>query len=381
MRSSSKLPALGSLLAVPAALVLALLAKVAVEAVPAPAWPQVAASVGEGIGAGVDAIVRAFNPTPVATAKDLGIPFDRYTVKDEFGRDIEFYVSIPPQPKDGQPAKDLPIALFIQGSGATSLFQKAPGGRIGGGLQNLLLNEAKGRFRVMCVEKPGVAFLDTQAQPGSAEGSSEVFRREHTVERWTAALRASLLAARTLPGIDASRVLVAGHSEGADMAAHLARACPDVGYVGVLSGGGPTQLFDLAVLASKGQFGSTHTQHAVEEIYSTWAKIEKDPDRIDLMAWGHPYRRWSSFIRTSPLESLRASNARVYLAYGTKDQAVPPESAELVRATLVAGGRDVEVDRREGEDHGFSKPGQDPSAGFAQVFTGLIRWWLGDSAG
>jgi len=369
-------------LAVPAALVVALLAKVAVEAVPAQAWSQAASSVGEGVGAGVDVLARAFNPTPVATAKDLGVPFDRYTVKDEFGREIEFYVSTPPAPpptsSDGQPGKNLPLALFVQGSGASSLFQKAPDGRIGGGLQNLLLREAKGRFRVMCVEKPGVTFLDAPAQPGSAEGTTEVFRREHTAERWTVALRAALDAARTLPGIDASNVLIAGHSEGADMAAHLARACPDVGFVGLLSGGGPTQLFDLAMLASRGQFGSANPEQAIDDVYSTWARIEQDPDRIDLMAWGHPYRRWSSFIRTSPLESLKASAARVYLAYGTNDRAVPPESAELTRATLVAAGRDVVVDRREGEDHGFSKPGQDPSAGFAQVFAGLIRWWLGD---
>src|SRR5262245_31524922 len=87
-------------------------------------------------------------------APKLGIPYQRYTTKDSLGRTITFYLSTPP----GKEAKTrLPVVLFIPGSGCQSVFRKL-GERVGGGFQNLLLAEAKGRARVLVVEKPGVKY-------------------------------------------------------------------------------------------------------------------------------------------------------------------------------------------------------------------------------
>src|SRR5262245_31758453 len=137
-------------------------------------------------------------PQPKLEAADLGIPFQRYTTTDSLGRTITFYLSMPPK---GQPAGKLPVALLVQGSGCHSLFRKR-GEMIYGGQQNLLLNAAKGRVRVLAVEKPGVAFCDEAKRPGSAEGASEELLKEHTLPRWAEANRAALWAAWTLPDVD-----------------------------------------------------------------------------------------------------------------------------------------------------------------------------------
>lgn len=316
-------------------------------------------------------------PTPVATGKELGLPYDRYQSTDSLGRKVTWYLSTPPADAKGP----LPLAVFIQGSGGGSLFTKAEDGRIGGGVFNLLLRDWGGRCRVLLVEKIGVNFLDQPPHLGAAEGCSDEFKREHTPERFTAAIVAAINAALDMPAISRDTLLVIGHSEGGDMAAHVAAADPRVTHCAVLSSGGPTQLFDMAFFARKPRSEGeslADRESRVEEVYKTWDDIMKDPDSIEKSAWGHPYRRWSSFCRTSPLDSMLKTKARLYMAYGTEDMAVPVESCDMARAELVRVGRDLTVERRIGEDHGFSKEGQTPLDGFTIVFRNVEKWWLGE---
>ncbi len=351
----------------------------------------------------------------VTPASELKLPFDRYTTTDEFGREITFYLSVanhkpsapkaPPSdaPKDTSPNSNnnqpndaatgggpdtgaspglnnraRPIAVFIQGSGGGSLFGELPDGRRYGGISNILLSLADARFRVLCVEKPGVAFLSQATPPGSAEGCTDEFKREHTPERWTAAIVAATRAARALPNIDASTLLIAGHSEGGDMAAHVGAAMPEATHVAILSAGGPTQLFDMAQLARREQTpgeNAADREARVESAYEAWTRIMQDPDSIEKSEWGHPNRRWSTFMKASPVQSALVCNAKMFLSYGTLDTSVPVESCDVLRAQLTAAGKDVTTDRRIGEDHGYSKEGQDPRAGFTLVFTKMIEWW------
>src|SRR5262245_43403837 len=176
----------------------------------------------------------------------LPVPYQRFTTTDQFGRTITAYLSR--APKDV--SAPLPVVLWIQGSGCQSLFMKSPEGRIGGGLQNLLLKMAEKRYRVLCVEKPGVKFLDMPERPGAAQGGSEEFLKEHTLPRWAEANAAALRAVWTLPDIDKRRTLAIGHSEGALTAARVAGELPGVTHVAPLSSAGPTQLYSLAELAA-----------------------------------------------------------------------------------------------------------------------------------
>jgi dipeptidyl aminopeptidase/acylaminoacyl peptidase len=300
--------------------------------------------------------------TPVATpdpASPAGIAFERYTTRDNLGRTITFYLSRPPKAAAGK----LPVVLFVEGSGRQSLFKKH-GDVIFGGLQNLLLSEVKGRARVLAVEKPGVKFLDAPSRPGSAEGASEEFLKEHTLSRWAEANAAALRAAWTLPGIDDSRTLAVGHSEGGIVVARVAAELPKVTHVASLAGGGPTQLFSLAESFGQG-------------VFAEWTKIQKDPDSTKLWL-GHPYRRWSSFCASSVAEELARSKAKVYLAQGTKDKNQPATGHDVLVAELRSKGRDVTAERLEGVDHSFGKPDDPPGppAGMQALFGRVVDWFL-----
>lgn len=321
-------------------------------------------------------LLGADAPQPQLDPAQLGIPFSRYTTQDSLGRSITFYLSIPPG-KDT--AAKLPVALLIQGSGCQSLFRKR-GELILGGQQNLLHSAAKGRVRVLVVEKPGVKFLDVPARPGTAEGASDEFLQEHTLPRWAEANIAALRAVWTMSDIDGSRTLAVGHSEGGIVAARIAAELPSVTHVASLAGGGPTQLFSLAESRGAPRPGDNPGDSLlrVQAVYDEWTKVRADPDSTSRFWLSHPFRRWSSFLETSiTAESLRAK-AKIFLAQGSLDTSVPPTAHDVLVAELRAHGRDVTAERIDGADHGFRKADepQGSPAGIQALLGRVLEWFL-----
>jgi dipeptidyl aminopeptidase/acylaminoacyl peptidase len=325
--------------------------------------------------------VTAGEPTAVRDPEALPVPFERFHVVDRHGRTLDCYLSKPPKNHDGKP---LPLVLCIGGSGGQSLFMKV-GDRVGGGFQMIALKAARGRARILCVEKPGVKFLEQLERPGSALGTSAEFRREHTLDRWRDANVDAVKALRKLPGVDLTRLLALGHSEGADVVGHVAAELPEVvTHAAPLAGGGPTQLFGLAELATRPQPGDT--TDAVEKrrdaFYREWDRVRADPDSIDAMWMGHPHRRWTTFLAKSPIEALCRSKAKVYLAHGTEDTSVPIADFDVARAELKARGRAVVAERLIGVDHGYAKPGDPPGPpkGFEELLGRVFGWFLGPTS-
>lgn len=315
-------------------------------------------------------------PQPKLDPAELGVPFRRYTTTDAYGRTITFYVSIS---RDATADTKLPIALWIPGSGCASLFRKR-GDQISGGLQNLLLAAAKGRVRVLAVEKPGVQYLDAPARPGSAEGASEEFLKEHTLQRWAEANRAAIAAAWTLPDIDGSRALAVGHSEGGIVAARLAATLSGITHVASLAGGGPTQLFSLAesrALPSEGDKPGDASQR-VRKLYGEWATVQKNPDSITDFWLGHPHRRWTSFLSTSVTTELSRTKAKIFLAQGTRDTSVPPTSHDVLVAELLVQEKSIASERIEGADHGFRLADEpaNSSRGMQELLGRVVDWFL-----
>lgn len=315
-------------------------------------------------------------PEMTATGKELNLPFDQFQTPDAHGREITFYVG----QRDTKNPK--PLVVWIAGSGCTSMFYDMGEKGISSGLFGLANREGGEHAVVMAVEKPGVAFGSMQERPGSGMGCTDEYTEQHTMLRWREALRAAIDATTQLPGVDSSRILVMGHSEGADMAAFLPEVEPRITHIAVLAGGGPTQLFDMAELMRQPMGPEDDDVEAreqrVEDAYATWGEIMSDPDSTTKFAWGHPHRRWSSFLAHSPVEHLIKTDARVYLAYGTGDENAPATGPDVARAELVSRGRDVTVDRRIGEDHGFAKPEQSPGDGFIEVFNDVFAWFHAD---
>lgn len=316
--------------------------------------------------------IAAADPPSVARLGPVpGTRFEGHATQDALGRRIVFYLSTARAENER-----LPLAAFIQGSGCDSVFVRR-GDRVAGRLQNIPLEAAGGRARALAVEKPGVAYLDESKRPGTAEGCSAAFLAEHTLPRWAEAVGAAVRAALSLPGIDPTRSLVVGHSEGGIVAARVAAEDRRITHVASLAGGGPTQLFDLAEIARADGSGRDDPEARVREVHAQWARIQADPTSVTRFWKGHPYRRWASFLSSSVLESLLRTDARIYLAHGTADRAVPVAAFDVLRAELAARAKDVTTERIEGADHGFRRTTPSgPPAELRQLMGRVVDWFL-----
>jgi dienelactone hydrolase len=301
-------------------------------------------------------------------------PFDRFATTDRFGREITFYLS-----ESNVKQGPLPLVVYIQGSGCTSHFIKAQGRVVPAGGHIVVQEVAVDKARVLIVEKPGVKFLDEARTDEEQSGSAE-FRQEHTLERWAEAVEAAIRAAGQLQDVRPGKVLVIGHSEGGLVACRVARDLPDlVTHVASLAGGGPSQLFDLITLARKGNFFrsvSDDPEARVGHVLEKWQDIQSNPDSTEKLFFGFAYRRWSSFLSSSPIEELNHVKSKIYLAQGADDNAVDPASCDALFAHLRSKGKDVIYDRIVGANHSFRLKDQPKVDGWQQQMERILNWFL-----
>lgn len=295
-----------------------------------------------------------------------GTPFERHFIVDDTGRKITYYMS---RPKTA-PA---PLMLMIQGSGCVPVLNEQRGGAYST-LFDMLPFGQEGRFTLLVVEKPFAARSDGQNE-GPAQACNPAFHDDFTSETWLRALRASMQDARKSPWVDHQRTLVFGHSEGAVMAALLAANDPRITDVVAIGGSGTTQLYDFIVHAYHACFD---VPRCLADVETTVRAVAGNPDSSTEFAWGHPFKRWTSFFRVDPGEELLRSKARVYIALGTADKAVPALSQEIVVAKLLAAGRDVTVRRVADADHSLRQPGATNFADLDKEYRAALDWfWRG----
>lgn len=301
-------------------------------------------------------------------------PYQRFTTYDGHGRTVTFYIS--EEPASSGP---LPLVVYVHGSGARSHFVNDGGRTRGQNGHSTLADVVRGRARLVIVEKPGVNYGDASSGTGGAEDASIEFRFEHTLERWTEAVYAAVHAALRVHGVNPERVLAIGHSEGGIVAAKLSADHDVITHVAVLAGGGPSQLYSLLTLARSGVFFDRISPDAgerVDYVLERWAQIQADPDNAERLFFGHPFRRWSSFLKTSTVEHLLRTDAQIFVAQGTADRAVAPETFDVLRAELQARGRNGEFRRIEGADHNFviDRDGQRIDS-WADILTQVMSWF------
>jgi|SRR5579864_2872590 len=298
-----------------------------------------------------------------------GIAYTRYFTSDRFDRRITFYI-------DGKQDERLPLVVSVLGSGAFSNFIRR-GDQILDAHRTVRELFA-GKAHILIVEKPGVEFLEQHPNPGTATEGSLEFRRQHTLERWSEAVSAALRAARSLPLSDPRLCLLIGHSEGGIVVARGAAENPFVTHVATLAGGGPTQLFGLLEAARGGSLydHDLNPDAQVAKLLAEVAEIRSDPDNSEKFFLGHPYRRWSSFWKSSTLEELLRTRARIFIAQGTADQNVSVTAFDVLYAGLLAQDRDVTARRIAGADHGFGFANDPSRDGWNEIYLAVRNWFL-----
>jgi predicted esterase len=294
------------------------------------------------------------------------IPKQPYIKHSLFTKDtITFYIS------ETQAKTKLPLVVYIQGSGNSSLFGKMKEGSIYPRAGHISWYDvAKDRYRVLIIEKPGVHF--TQDDP-----ENKKFDALFSLESWCNSVADVIHSVLKDQTIDTSKMLVAGHSEGGLVAAAVTKKLGNlVTHTAIMAGEGPSQYYSLYHFAEEGVFfneKSFSKQQRLDSLAHVMERIHKDPNSTSKKFWGFTYLRWSSFLSTSVSEQLQDCKGKVFIAQGKADKAVYPESANVLYATLLSKGKNVKLDMIPNADHSFSLPGMN---GWLAEIEKVVAWFL-----
>ncbi|WP_198116325.1 alpha/beta hydrolase family protein [Massilia rhizosphaerae] len=290
----------------------------------------------------------------------------RFTLPRAGAPDVRYVIS--------KPAHKAPLVLFVQGSGCIPPFVGLGTPHRYSTVFGFVPLAQQGAYAVMVVDKPFQPDAPPQGQPGVATACPAAFNAYFSYDSWLAALRDALRHALALPWVDDSRVLVFGVSEGAAMAAGLARTVPAVTHVALVGGTGTSQLFDFAANAYRAGNSDDDTLARLADVDATVDAINADPRSTGKFAWGHTYLRWSTFFAQAPGENLVQSKARVYLASGMRDDSVPILSTEVAYARLRALGRDVTFRRVRRAGHALVPEGG-TMADVQKDYDAIMAWF------
>jgi pimeloyl-ACP methyl ester carboxylesterase len=294
----------------------------------------------------------------------------RLTLEDGTGPQVRYYLS--------KPARKAPLVLMIQGSGCVPNFMELDTLDPKATIPGWTFLAKQGRYAVMAVDKPYQSDEPQQGPYGSAIGCAGAFNLHFSYDAWLASLKRAVRHALSRPEVDARRVLVIGVSEGAQMAAALAREFAEIRDVALLSGSGPTQLFDFAAGIYSSKDSDDDKLKRLQELDDAFSAIRADPASTSQFFMGHPYLRWSSFFAQSALERLAGSPARVYLAGGMQDASVPILSAEVLYAQLRAQGKDVTFRRLPRAGHSMvedDKPVEQKRKDQQAQYEAIMAWF------
>ena len=174
----------------------------------------------------------------------------------------------------------------------------------------------------------------------------------------------------------AGDIILAGHSEGADVVSGVAAALGDnnlkklkVKAICFLSSGGSTQLFDHIVEAR------LTSKQTAQDVFEELLWLTGNPTGEYR---GFPVRRYMSYaIETTPLEELKNLHTPIFIAHGTKDKNSPILSDDLLAAELFRTDkkRMLKYLILEGSDHGYNNAqGESRSA---DVLVNILKWISG----
>ncbi len=271
-----------------------------------------------------------------------------------------------------------PLVLYIQGSGCAPAFFEIQPGVYASTVFSLTTQGHSGDHAIMIVNKPYAA-ARPPASGGLAIDCSAEFNQYFTLETWVDHIAVALEHARHLPWVDPDRILVIGISEGAPVAAALAAKDPSVTSLALIGANGTTQLYDFIVEAYRAK-SDTAALKQLDEVSKQVNAIQADPYSATKFAWGHPYRRWTSFMAFSAAEALQNTKARIYLVSGMADQNVPILSTEVLYSVLRAKGRSVVFRRIPGAGHGLIPDEADFGANMPRLegeYQRIFDWFNG----
>ena len=126
-----------------------------------------------------------------------------------------------------------------------------------------------------------------------------------------------------------TNITLFGHSEGGILVPPVynrLKAKERIARLVIASAGGMSQEKQMLLLSSRNKENPSETQ----TIQSKFSEIYSDPDSIVKFWWGHPYKRWASFLRYKTDDDIEEIIIPILLYHGKKDRSSPVEASRIL---------------------------------------------------
>ncbi|WP_378187325.1 dienelactone hydrolase family protein [Aquimarina sp. W85] len=273
------------------------------------------------------------------------------------------------------------LLLYIQGSKAMSLYQtmEENGKTYAGTVIPLNFDLLPEDYLFVVISKKGFPFL--------TEMDKEFPVPKTYYENQTLAYRASqanlvINDLLTSHKNQFQKIIALGHSEGSDVVAKLGTINKKITHFGYWSGGGNTQFIDFVTFirndVDKGNLTEEQAILKIDSLFVDLKDIMANPNSTDKFWQGsnNSYKRWSGFSEP-PIENLLQIDKPLFVAIGTKDQAVALESAYLIPIEFIRHQKNnLTFKAYPNLDHVFGK--ELDNGKFEEhlndVFTNFLNW-------
>lgn len=179
-----------------------------------------------------------------------------------------------------------------------------------------------------------------------------------------------------------NKIVIIGHSEGSDVVAKLGHKNKEITHIGYWAGGANTQYYDFALFIQKevqnGKKTQTEANKSLESLFTEIKNIENDPNNVQKLWLGNPYRRWAQFTEP-PIYNLLKIKKPLFVAVGGKDESVPIESSLLIPIEFIRHKKDNLTFKIYPEyNHSFAIPPKSENDEWSwewmNVFEDFMKW-------
>ena len=176
-----------------------------------------------------------------------------------------------------------------------------------------------------------------------------------------------------------NKIIVYGHSEGAQIAAALAIVSKSITHLGFWSGNVLNNFYGFALferIAVLKRHQTDSAAHAnITGLIHWYQDIIKNPHATEVDQWGYTNRRWSSY-EEAPINDLLKIDIPIYAVFATGDESTPIETAYLLPIQFMQNRKDnltFEVCMRCDHSYRENKDGQMINH-WSEIFEEFIKW-------
>ncbi len=274
--------------------------------------------------------------------------------------------------------KRKPVFLFCQGSLPTPLFWKEDSLHTWRQYLPFTYEKYLDRYNFVIISKPGLPVFSYNADKDynyvdPVTGKvPQLYYDNSYLDKYVELADDVVNYLARQPWVDAHNIVIAGHSQGSKIVSKLGAINKHVKAVAYLSGNPigriDQQIRQLRKDAMLKKISDEEAQRQINEIYSTWERINQRPNDTHSDG-GDTNKAWTSFSQPL-LAYLLKIKAPLFIGYGTADNTA--DYCDLLPIDMIrAGKHNFYMRPYLGYDHNYCKVTYD---GSGEAITGESEW-------